>query len=62
MDNTNEKSKEEEKVTPAWQTRKESWYDQLNVTVKQLDIIIGVATAALILVFILIGLDAANII
>lgn len=48
-------------VKPAWQAAKESWYDHLNITVKQLDIIIGVASGLLILVFILIILQGLHI-
>ena len=62
MNEQNENTQQEEKIKPAWQMQKESWYDHLNITVKQLDIIIGVGIAALIVVFILIGLDAADII
>lgn len=51
--------KTEEKT--AWQTTKEGWYDKVPLTVKQLDIIIGVSLAALVIVFILIFLDAWDI-
>ena len=51
--------KTEEKT--AWQTTKEGWYDKVPLTVKQLDIIIGVSLAALVLVFVLIFLDAWDI-
>lgn len=51
-----------EKVKSVWQLEKESWYDQVPLTVKQLDIIIGVAVGLLALIFFLIILDAANII
>ncbi len=53
--------KESEPVKPAWQATKESWYDHLNITVKQLDIIIGVASGLLVLVFILIILQGLHI-
>ena len=45
-----------------WQQTKESWYDKVNLTVKQLDIIIGCGIAGLILTFICIALDAMGII
>lgn len=45
-----------------WQMNKEAMYDKVHLSVRQLDIIIGVAVAALVVVFILIGLDAAGII
>lgn len=51
--------KTEEKT--AWQTTKEGWYDKVPLTVKQLDIIIGVSLAALVIVFVLIFLDAWDI-
>lgn len=47
---------------PMWQQMKEQRYDKLNITVKQLDIIIGVCVAGLIIVGILIGLEATGII
>lgn len=49
-------------VKPAWQAQKESVYDKMNITVRQLDIIIGLAIAGLVIVAILIALDAMNII
>ncbi len=45
-----------------WQLAKEQQYAKLDVTEKQLNIIIALATAALVVVFIIIGLDARNII
>ncbi len=47
---------------PMWQQMKEEQYAKLNITVKQLDIIIGVCVAGLIIVGILIGLEATGII
>lgn len=44
-----------------WQVTKESWYDKLHVSVRQLDIIIGVASVALAIVVILIILDAMGL-
>ena len=44
-----------------WQITKESWYDKINLSVKQLDIIIGCGIAGLILTFICIALDAMGI-
>lgn len=57
-----ETTEETKPAKPAWQATKESWYDHLNVTVKQLDIVIGVASALLVLVFIRIILVALHII
>lgn len=45
----------------SFQTAKECWYDQLNVTVRQLDVIIGVCTAALVLIFVYIALVAFGV-
>ena len=44
-----------------WQKQKEEWYSHLNVTVKQLDIIIGLCVAGLIIVGIMIVLDATGV-
>ena len=44
-----------------WQLIKESWYSQLNVSVKQLDIIIALGIAGLIVTAVVIGLDAAGV-
>jgi len=47
---------------PMWQRMKEEQYAKLNVTVKQLDIIIGICVAGLIILSVVIGLDATGII
>ena len=52
----------EEKPVHQWQQTKEKWYDHLNITVKQLDTIIYCALGALAVVFVLIALDALDII
>ena len=52
---------EEQSAASLWQQTKESWYDKVNLTVKQLDIIIGCCIAALILTFIAIALDAVGV-
>lgn len=41
-----------------WQQAKENWYDKLNVSVRTLDIIIGLGIAGLVAVFVKIFLDA----
>ena len=51
----------EEPPTSMWQQTKESWYDKINLSVKQLDIIIGCGIAGLILTFICIALDAMGV-
>lgn len=62
MDEKKELPEEESgKAVSQWQRTKESWYDKIPLTVRQLDVIIWGGTAALILVFILIGLDAAGV-
>ena len=52
---------EEQDSNSLWQKTKESWYDKVNLTVKQLDIIIGCCITCLILTFICIALDAMDI-
>ena len=52
----------DEPVKSQLQIVKEGWYDKVNLTVKQLDIIIGCGIAGLILTGICIALDAMNII
>ena len=67
-DKTNE-IEQEEKALPIeeqsskslWQQTKEGWYDKVNLTVKQLDIIIGCGIAGLILTAIAIALDAMGV-
>lgn len=51
----------EEAPKSDFQVRKENWYDKINVTVKQLDIVIGVGIGILVIVFILIILEANGI-
>lgn len=52
----------DEPVKSQLQIVKEGWYDKVDLTVKQLDIIIGCGIVGLILTFIAIALDAMNII
>ncbi len=54
-------SQEEQKAKTPWQLQKESWYDKIPLTLKQLDIIIGVCLVLLALTFVAIFLDAAGI-
>lgn len=56
-----EASKSDVRPKHPWQVTKESWYDKLNVSVRQLDIIIGAASVALAIVVILIILDAMGL-
>ena len=51
----------EEKAKSLLQIEKESWYDKVPLNKKQLDIIVGVSLALLVLTFIVIGLDAMDI-
>ena len=48
-------------ATPMWQQMKEEQYAKLNITVKQLDTIIGICVAGLVILAIVIGLDATGI-
>ncbi len=50
-----------ERKKSQWQQTKEGWYDQVPLTVKQLDIIIALGIAGLILLAIVIGLDVAGV-
>jgi len=50
-----------EEVKSQWQLQKECWYDKVKLSVKQLDIIIGVCLALLVLTVVLIYLDAQDI-
>ena len=50
-----------EKAKTPWQIQKESWYDKIPLSLKQLDLIIGICMTLLVLCFIAIGLDAAGI-
>ena len=51
----------EEKPKTAWQQTKESWYDKIPLTVKQLDIILWICYISLAVVFIKIFIDAGII-
>ena len=48
-------------IKPMWQLAKEQQYAKLNVTEKQLNIVIALASAALVVLVIVIGLDAAGV-
>ena len=52
---------EDQSSKTLWQQTKESWYDKIDLTVKQLDIIIGCGIAGLILTFIAIAMDAMGV-
>ncbi len=52
----------EVKPKSLWQIQKESWYDKVPLNLKQLDTIIVVSLILLVLTFIVIFLDAADII
>ena len=56
-----ESPKKEEKVKTPWQLQKESWYDKIPLSLKQLDTIIYVCLFLLVLVIIVIALDAMDI-
>lgn len=50
-----------EKVKTPWQLQKESWYDKIPLSLKQLDAIIAVCWILLALTAVLIYLDARDI-
>ena len=52
---------EEIKMKSMWQIQKESWYEKLPLNLKQLDTIIVVCLILLVITFIVIFLDAADI-
>ncbi|MBQ0071874.1 MAG: hypothetical protein KBS81_08505 [Spirochaetales bacterium] len=52
---------DEQKPKKAWQKKKEGWYEHVHLSVRQLDVIIGIGIAALLVVGDLIGLEAAGI-
>ena len=51
----------EEPIISTWQQTKESWYDKVNLTVRQLDIIIALGIGGLVLTAIAIAMDAMGI-
>ena len=53
---------EDVKIKSMWQIQKESWYDKLPLNLKQLDTIIVVGLILLVITFIVMFLDAADII
>ena len=52
---------EEEQAKTLFQIQKESWYDKVTLSVKQLDIIIACGIGGLILTAIIIALDAMGV-
>lgn len=57
-DDTPEKESESKST---WQIQKESWYDKVPLNLKQLDTIIAICLILLVITFIVIFLDAADI-
>ena len=57
----NELPAEEKEVKSQWQQTKESWYDKLPVTAKQMDIIVYICWALLGLAVIAAALDAMGV-
>ena len=55
------RTQEDVKIKPMWQVQKESWYEKLPLNLKQLDTIIVVCLVLLVITFIVIFLDAADI-
>ena len=54
-------SQEEPEIKPALQIVKESWYDKIPLTLKQLDIIVAVCWILIFVVIAVIALDALDI-
>ncbi|MBR4990169.1 MAG: hypothetical protein IKY96_03300 [Oscillospiraceae bacterium] len=54
-------TQEDVKIKPMWQVQKESWYEKLPLNLKQLDTIIVVCLVLLVITFVVIFLDAADI-
>lgn len=52
---------EEEAPKHPWQQLKESWYDKIPLTLKQLDIIIALGIAGMVILAIVIVLDAIGV-
>ena len=52
---------EDQPAQSLWQQTKESWYDKVNLTVKQLDTIITVCWILIFVVIAVIALDALDI-
>ncbi len=61
MEDKREETSQEE-VKPAWQAKKEGWYDKVPLTVKQLDIIITVCFILLGIVVVCIALESMGLI
>lgn len=61
QENAPEGKPKEETAKSAWQIQKECWYDKVPLTLKQLDIIIGICVALLAVIFLCVGLDAMGI-
>lgn len=62
MDEQRSDIPEEEKESKnQWQQTKESWYDKLPVTLKQMDIIVGICWGLIGLTAVAIALDAMDI-
>ena len=55
------RTQEDVKIKPMWQVQKESWYEKLPLNLKQLDTIIAVCLVLLVITFVVIFLDAADI-
>ena len=55
------RTQEDVKIKPMWQVQKESWYEKLPLNLKQLDTIIVVCLVLLVITFVVIFLDAADI-
>lgn len=61
MDEDKTGSGTEEKAPTAWQQTRYHWYDHLNVTVDQINVLLRCCYAALGLTFLAIALDALGV-
>ena len=61
-ENSVEAEKEDTYTKPTWLETRHSWYANLNITLRQIDIVIGIACAGLAVVVVLIALEAMKII
>ena len=52
---------EEQSAKSLWQQTKESWYDKISLSLKQLDLIVWLCWAALAIAVVLAALDAMDI-
>ena len=62
MEKSAENEKEDTYTKPTWLETRHSWYANLNISLRQIDTVIGIACAGLAVVVVLIALEAMKII